>query len=607
MYSKNHFVENKNHLINKLNLTDAQKDEIKAFFLKHPNYESKIDWNNKNLTYDDFKPLLALDGKSRTQAKARGIEGLVEGRDYVYFGEIEVKEIKDSYAYDIWDLYIKKNDLIGTYKVYQPLSYLGSKILASNKVPPVKEAGAQWCISYQKTPKYWYQYATKGIKFLFLFGNNTKYAYVLYPEEYSTGREVYTFYDKNLGDISVFKNNEKLEEYVHNLQEIPDPPVEEILQGYEEYLEKDAQGFVNLKKDRPGYFEDLSAFVNNGKFICQFGDWSESFDCRDLGLTSLKGSPARVEGAFYCADNKLTSLEGAPRYVSNFFCENNLLTNLVGAPESVPGNFNCNGNPLKNLKGAPSTIGGIFSCTGCGLTTLEGAPSRVEDDFRGSDNALTTLEGAPKYVGGTFYCTGNYDLVSLEGAPEYIGENFDLRDCRMKSLAGPTKFAGGVIRVNTVNFLTSIDSSLEEVGGEFDCSRWRIDSLKGAPKKVHGSFWCNKRIKDLEGAPEYVGGNFYCRENPYLESLKGAPKRVEGNFDCGFTSIESLEGAPEYVGRTFDCIGCSKLKNLQGLSKALGEGVKVSFESDDSELYPREKIPSKYFEGDWSKSEQKQL
>lgn len=36
-------LENKNHLIDKLKLALEQKEEIKAFFLKHPSYENKID------------------------------------------------------------------------------------------------------------------------------------------------------------------------------------------------------------------------------------------------------------------------------------------------------------------------------------------------------------------------------------------------------------------------------------------------------------------------------------------------------------------------------------------------------------------------------------
>ena len=69
-------LESKDHLIDKLDLTDGQKTELKDFFKKHPNYESKIDWNNKSLQYKDFANLLDQEGKSKSQAKKKGIEGL---------------------------------------------------------------------------------------------------------------------------------------------------------------------------------------------------------------------------------------------------------------------------------------------------------------------------------------------------------------------------------------------------------------------------------------------------------------------------------------------------------------------------------------------------
>ena len=121
---KQSLKENKNHLIDKLNLTPNQKEEIKAFFTKHPSYENKIDWNNKSLSYKDFESLLALDGKSKTQAKKYGLVGLMDGKDYVDFGETDIPEL-------------------GSCHLYQPLTYLGSKTLASNAVAPVKKNGAQ--------------------------------------------------------------------------------------------------------------------------------------------------------------------------------------------------------------------------------------------------------------------------------------------------------------------------------------------------------------------------------------------------------------------------------------------------------------------------------
>jgi hypothetical protein len=117
-------------------------------------------------------------------------------------------------------------------------------------------------------------------------------------------------------------------------------------------------------------------------------DVDVNFDCREQGLTDLKGVKfGDVSGNFDCEDNELTSLEGAP--------------------QSVGGGFWCNGNQLTTLEGAPQTVDGSFSCKRNELTTLEGAPQSVKGNFVCSGNGLTTLEGAPQTVGGDFYCEGN--------------------------------------------------------------------------------------------------------------------------------------------------------------------------------------------------------
>ena len=40
------------------------------------------------------------------------------------------------------------------------------------------------------------------------------------------------------------------------------------------------------------------------------------------------------------------------------------LTSLKGAPESVDGAFSCSNNMLTSLKGAPKRVDGSFYCTG---------------------------------------------------------------------------------------------------------------------------------------------------------------------------------------------------------------------------------------------------
>jgi hypothetical protein len=55
MYTK------KSRFINALStLTENQKEELKSFFSKYPVYESRINWNSKDLQYTDFSRVFEL-------------------------------------------------------------------------------------------------------------------------------------------------------------------------------------------------------------------------------------------------------------------------------------------------------------------------------------------------------------------------------------------------------------------------------------------------------------------------------------------------------------------------------------------------------------------
>ena len=78
---------------------------------------------------------------------------------------------------------------------------------------------------------------------------------------------------------------------------------------------------------------------------CVVSGW---FSCNRNKLTSLVGSPVRVDETFSCFCNNLTSLEGAPEEVSgNFRCDRNKLTSLAGAPKMVGGSFHCENNSVQ--------------------------------------------------------------------------------------------------------------------------------------------------------------------------------------------------------------------------------------------------------------------
>lgn len=76
----------------------------------------------------------------------------------------------------------------------------------------------------------------------------------------------------------------------------------------------DVDGIVNL------YRKGLT------ELPLQFNRVSESFECPENRLTTLKGCPKYVGGSFYCNENKLTSLQYAPKEVAGgIFISNNEL------------------------------------------------------------------------------------------------------------------------------------------------------------------------------------------------------------------------------------------------------------------------------------------
>lgn len=356
----NHFLENKDHIINKLaNLTSDQKEEVKLFFQKHPSYESKIDWNDKSLSYEDFESILALDGKSKTQAKKRGIEGLVEGVDYEYLGCGNSRDF-------------------GNYTLYQPLTYLGSKTLASNKVPPVKARGAQWCIAYQKTDQYWKDYTNRGIQFVFILTEDTKYAVVLYSAKEEARIEIYGFEDEQ-GDTYLLKRNpELLKTLLSVRKDVPTTPEEWLEYYISEGLiirGKDGTYRNSPEQSKVRTIDATRLITDSGRLVCDFDRWEGDFKFFFIDLVSS----ANIE--------KLKSLEGCPKTViGNFRVNFSQIESLEGGPIFVSGDYDCASNPkLVSFKGAPEAVGGDFNTLGsfyAGLQDLEYFPKAIAGAYQ---------------------------------------------------------------------------------------------------------------------------------------------------------------------------------------------------------------------------------
>lgn len=191
--SRYRLLESKDHIIDGLNLTDEQKTLLKDFFKKHPNYESKIDWNKKDLKWEDFAGTVALEGKSRSQARKNGLEGLVKDKDYKF---ITSGTTEDGYSYDI----------------YMPLNHLGSVTLASRKVGYPQ--AAQWCIS-SNSDSFWnhYTYKLNAVFFFIIFDSEASFEDDLSPK--------YAFEIEDM-EVSLWDmEDDKVYEYSRNENSLP--------------------------------------------------------------------------------------------------------------------------------------------------------------------------------------------------------------------------------------------------------------------------------------------------------------------------------------------------------------------------------------------------
>lgn len=165
------FLENKDRLIDKLDLTDEQKGQLKTFFNSHPNFENKIDWNKKDLKWEDFQEVLKLEGNTKSSQKKYGLSGkaqiedLVEGKDY--------------------DVILEEPQFC----IYYPLTFKGSETLAKPTTPPLEVTG-KWCIAGKNyspgtRDQHWERYTEeKDIDFFFLFMEHRKYAIARYADNH---------------------------------------------------------------------------------------------------------------------------------------------------------------------------------------------------------------------------------------------------------------------------------------------------------------------------------------------------------------------------------------------------------------------------------------
>ncbi|EKM7654149.1 hypothetical protein PVE54_001075 [Salmonella enterica] len=169
----------------------------------------------------------------------------------------------------------------------------------------------------------------------------------------------------------------------------------------------------------------------------KFGIIHGDFDCSDLDLTSLKGSPREVYGDFNCSSNKLQSLKYCPSVVNGGLnCSHNKLKLLKGSPNIVNGPFCCDNNSLESLLYCTEKVYGNFSCNNNKLISLEHSPKIIYENFYCHHNMLTSLKGCPTVINGSLNCSDN-KLNSFDFLPDKIKNSLNInRNCIDKDELG---------------------------------------------------------------------------------------------------------------------------------------------------------------------------
>ena len=144
------------------NLSSKEKKKLLTFFQQNSTLqgaEGNIDWNNKNLTYDDFSDVIETGtrNKIKSNVKKQGISGLREGKDY-----IDVSEY-----FDYYNAYIALN--------YESSKALGSKYIG--------KCEGKWCTSSNRPATWNYYNANNVIIVIIISPDQTeKYALAAHPQ-----------------------------------------------------------------------------------------------------------------------------------------------------------------------------------------------------------------------------------------------------------------------------------------------------------------------------------------------------------------------------------------------------------------------------------------
>lgn len=74
---------------------------------------------------------------------------------------------------------------------------------------------------------------------------------------------------------------------------------------------QDEDGFWSNNIIEDFYINNEDDFVLNGEFVVKFGNIKGEFNCKNIGLTTLKGAPLKCK-SFDCSYNNLKVLDFIP-------------------------------------------------------------------------------------------------------------------------------------------------------------------------------------------------------------------------------------------------------------------------------------------------------
>jgi hypothetical protein len=260
-------------------LSAAEKREITAFFTQHPNYENRIDWNNRCLAYQDFERVFSLAENS-----SRKIKRKTKDNPYLLFRNHNCEIIRQT------DDFLTVVPLDWECAVFFNSFDCGGE-------------GARWCIGESDDASQWNSYlADKNILFLVFFIN----------KDPSFGRKAIIQYHTEKDKCALWLQDDSR---VNQISLLLDISIEIIKNSAKRFLHKIA---------RKDYIVDGSTLVKCHNLeidipagVTAIGDRAFSH-CKNLATITIPAGVATIgNDAFFGCENlsHITVEEKNPRFV----------------------------------------------------------------------------------------------------------------------------------------------------------------------------------------------------------------------------------------------------------------------------------------------------